>query len=292
MKFRENVPFIHTNLIFYNFKESSEELISLYKTGKIIIKEPELEIYFGLSNNNVLYINRIKQRHSGIHVKICATRFFIITLFAWFNRTTMKLKCPGLNKDFLSYYKYLTQRSTRKDIYLQIIQIPNYSIDFNVGLAVFDAQNQTSLLKYQKSLNTIIDFIANSNQKKISIMKFVFVTDELLRDHKASLNYLEKNGWYLIYCLKFDDSEKRKDYDTEMQNFIGQLSTVYSNNWSQVYVISSDTDWAKYFLNNLVSYNNIIFFLNDNNNLKDKMGLKIITTLKSVIDINIYQKTT
>ena len=93
-----------------------------------------------------------------------------------------------------------------------------------------------------KPLEAFLDF---DNPGKTPMFKYAFITNDRLSGRGAGLDYLEKHGWNIILCSK---ATSKTDYDSALQTFILQLSSLNRYKWSQIFIISTDSDMVNHFI--------------------------------------------
>ncbi len=115
----------------------------------------------------------------------------------------------------------------------EFLNLNKFKIDFEFKLAIFDTFNESYFLtrinplERIKSLEAFLDF---DNPGKNPIFKYAFITSDGLSGKGAGLDYLEKHGWNIILCSK---ATSKTDYDSALQTFILQLSSLNKYKWGQ-----------------------------------------------------------
>ncbi len=145
-------------------------------------------------------------------------------------------------------------------------------------LAIYDTLNQKYFFKkglFRSRIKQIENFILSKKEVNYQIYKFAFITDNVIRENNAPVNFLEKDSdWHLIYISK---EEKKTDVDTKLLSFVNDLNNLYSKEWDTVYLITLDRDLINSFLTTFKQYPQTqLFFITqpDNDLLKFKLGLK------------------
>jgi len=256
-------------LLYYNYNYDINEIANHYTTGLNVIKEYQYTVAVDDYGKTILWINHIKSTHSSFNLKILSLRCFLLRLFSMISPSQMKTKFINLLSCFYNYIKFLKERSTNSKVYLEFLNLNKFKIDFEFKLAIFDTFNESYFLtrinprERIKSLEAFLDF---DNPGKNPIFKYAFITSDGLSGKGAGLDYLEKHGWNIILCSK---ATSKTDYDSALQSFILQLSSLNKYKWSQIFVISTDSDMLNHFLKGYPSSKITIISSQKNSYLKE-----------------------
>ena len=107
---------------------------------------------------------------------------------------------------------------------------------------------------------------------KTPLFKYAFITSNRLSGKGAGLDYLEKCDWNIIQCSK---ATSKTDYDSILQTFILQLSSLNRYKWSQIFIISTDSDIVNHFLKGYPNSKLTIISSQKNSYLKDFANLHL-----------------
>jgi len=160
-------------------------------------------------------------------------------------------------------------------------------------LAIFDTLNQKyffNKLLFRPRIKQIENFLLSKKKANCQVYKFAFITDEVLRENNASINFLEKDSdWHLIYVSK---DEKITDIDTKLLSFVNEMNNLYAKEWDKIYLITLDRDLINSFLITFKSHPQTeLYFIThpDDDLLELKSGLK--KYVEHDIEINIFYRT-
>lgn len=114
-------------------------------------------------------------------------------------------------------------------------------------LIIIDTLNQSYFLArdtYDYRLGQFEKFIKHIKKPAEKIYKYLFITEEILRNNSHAITNMHNTGWNPFYFLK----EKKSDFDSRLITFTEQLSNLKLGNWSKVILISADSDLINYFI--------------------------------------------
>lgn len=248
LKNKENNRLRSFNLLFYNYNYDINKIANHYRTGLNIIKEYQYTAAVDYYGKTILWVNHINSTHSSFNLKIISLRCFLLRLFSMISHGQMKTKYINLLSCFYNYIKFLKERSTNSKVYSEFLNHNKFKIDFEFKLAIFDTFNESYFLtrvnpkERIKPLEAFLDF---DNPGKTPMFKYAFITNDRLSGRGAGLDYLEKHGWNIILCSK---ATSKTDYDSALQTFILQLSSLNRYKWSQIFIISTDSDMVNHFI--------------------------------------------
>lgn len=257
------------NLLYYNYSYDINEIANRYMTGLNIIKEYQYTTAVDHYGKTILWINHIKSTHSSFNLKILSLRCFLLRLFSMISHGQMKTKYINLLGCFYNYIKFLKERSTNSKVYSEFLNHNKFKIDFEFKLAVFDTFNESYFLarvNFMERIKHLEAFLDLDNPGKTPMFKYAFITNHRLSGKGAGLDYLEKNGWNIVLCSK---ATSKTDYDSALQTFILQLSSLNRYKWSQIFIISTDSDIVNHFLKGYPSSKITIISSQKNSYLKE-----------------------
>ncbi len=107
----------------------------------------------------------------------------------------------------------------------ELIESKLLQMNINDILVIIDSKNQTYFLSNKNitdNIRCLERYFVSIQDENSDIFKYVFTTEELIRDHGKTLTQLHNSGWNLIHCLK----EKEEDFDSSIITFVEQVNNL------------------------------------------------------------------
>ncbi len=159
-------------------------------------------------------------------------------------------------------------------------------------LVIYDAPNQRFFLnrsQFEFRLKQIDKFLTFNKKQSSQIYKYAFITDEIIKNNSAAINFLEqKLNWHLIYVSK---DEKTTDIDAKITTFVNDLNNLYSRRWDTIHLITADHQLINFFLNTFKTtpLTNLFFITNPDEDLLTSIG-ELKKYDNDNLNLNIYHR--
>jgi len=251
-------------------KYLKEKTIVCYSNLALAIQIFTLELqnlFLKYSNANraelIVLLTYFKEMESQFSVPYPTIMFHALDIIALNYSTADNLGRVNFSRDIEKTYEFKERRHIYNQIKMVLMNLYQFRKELENAknllsrtflerktdemLVIFDTLNQGYFLSRRQPrerIKDINDFISKIQTPTHHVYRYIFITQDSFSSNPHAITDLHNSGWNLIDFLK----DKKEDYDTRLVTFVEELNKLKIGDWSDVLLLSLDSDLITNFL--------------------------------------------